>query len=65
MQHQNLVGPTGDMSVVREQRHPSVASTAVVETDFTELEDGSLVEVIEDPENSSRTLLAIYKNGEG
>ncbi len=61
---QTLVWPAEDMGVVREQRHRSVVSPAVVETDFTELEDGSLVEAIEDPENSSRTLLAIYKNGE-
>ncbi len=61
---QGLVRPAEDLSVVRGQHHPPVVSPAVVETDFTEIGDGSIVEVIEDPENSSRTLLAIYKNGE-
>ena len=31
--------------------------------DFTELPDGSLVELIEDPNNPNRTLFAISKNG--
>jgi hypothetical protein len=31
--------------------------------DFAELADGSLVELIEDPENSERTLFAVFKNG--
>lgn len=35
----------------------------VVETDFAELPDGTLVEMIEDPTNPSRSLLAVYKNG--
>jgi hypothetical protein len=43
---------------------PRVISARIVETDFEELEDGSLVEMIEDPENSSRTLFAIFKSGE-
>lgn len=45
------------------ERQPTLVSSTVVETDFTELDDGSLVEIIEDPENPSRTLLAIYKDG--
>ena len=61
---QGLVRPAEDLSVVRGQHHPPVVSPAVVETDFTEIGDGSMVEIIEDPENSSRTLLAIYKAGE-
>lgn len=36
---------------------------AVVEIDFAELPDGSLVEMIEDPSNSAKSLLTIYKNG--
>jgi hypothetical protein len=33
------------------------------EVDFAELEDGTLVEMIEDPANPTRSLLAVYKNG--
>ncbi len=36
----------------------------VREIDFTELEDGSLVELVEDPSDSGRTLLAVYKDGQ-
>jgi len=45
------------------ERQPAIVSRRV-ETDFAELDDGSLVEMIEDPDNSSRTLLAVYKDGE-
>jgi hypothetical protein len=41
-----------------------VVPPAVVETDFAELKDGSLVEMIEDPADSSNTLLAVFKDGE-
>jgi hypothetical protein len=34
-----------------------------VQIDFAELENGSLVEVIEDPADSNRTLFAIFKQG--
>lgn len=34
-----------------------------VETDFEELEDGSLLEMIEDPKDRSKTLFALFKNG--
>lgn len=43
---------------------PTLVSLPIIETDFAELEDGSLVEMIEDHEKSSRTLLAIFKEGE-
>jgi hypothetical protein len=33
------------------------------EVDFAELEDGTLVEMIEDPNDPANSLLAIYKNG--
>ncbi len=33
------------------------------EMDFAELADGSLVEMIEDPADSKKSLLAVYKNG--
>jgi hypothetical protein len=35
----------------------------VVEIDFAELTDGSLVEMIEDPANPAKSLLAVYNNG--
>jgi len=37
---------------------------ALIETDFAELGDGTQIELIEDPEDSSRTLLAVFKDGE-
>jgi hypothetical protein len=36
----------------------------IVETDFAELKDGTLVELVQDSENSRRTLLAVWKDGE-
>ncbi len=33
------------------------------EIDFAELSDGSLIEMIEDPADSTKSLLAVYKNG--
>jgi hypothetical protein len=36
----------------------------ILETDFAELKDGTLLEVVQDPENSARTLLAVWKGGE-
>ena len=35
----------------------------VAEINFAELPDGSLVEMIEDPANPAKSLLAVYKNG--
>src|SRR5271156_1655164 len=34
----------------------------VIETDFVELPDGTLLDTIEDPNNPARTLLAVYRN---
>jgi hypothetical protein len=34
----------------------------VIETDFAELPDGTLLATIEDPSNSARTLLAVYRD---
>ena len=34
----------------------------VVETDFAELPDGTLLDTIEDPNNPARTLLVVYRN---
>lgn len=46
------------------ERLPTLVSSTVVETDFAELADGSMVELIEDPGDTSRTLLAVSKDGE-
>lgn len=46
-----------------DEQQPIPISLAIVETDFAELEDGSLVEMIEDPEDPKRSLLAIWKEG--
>jgi hypothetical protein len=43
---------------------PTLISPPIVETGFVELEDGSLVEMIEDPDNPSRTLFSLFKDGE-
>ena len=43
---------------------PGLNSLPVIETDFAELEDGSLVDLIEDPENSSNTLFVIFDGKE-
>jgi hypothetical protein len=56
--------PAEEVVGLRGERQPTLVSSTIVETDFAELADGSLVEIIEDPENSSRTLLAAYKDGE-
>jgi len=47
-----------------EQSFVAPAPLATREIDFAELEDGSLVELIEDPANPSRTLLAVYRDGD-
>ncbi len=43
--------------------HSEQSQPTVRQIDFTELEDGSLVEFVEDPSDSGRTLLAVYKHG--
>jgi hypothetical protein len=35
----------------------------IVETDFTQLQDGSIVEMTQDPEDASRSVFALFKNG--
>lgn len=40
------------------------ADNSVTETDFAELKDGTLVELVEDPKNPSRKCLAVWKDGE-
>jgi hypothetical protein len=37
---------------------------SVTETDFVELKDGTLVELVEDPKNPGRKCLAVWKDGE-
>lgn len=51
--------------IARQRRpKPTLISPPIAETDFAKLEDGSLVEMIEDPDNASRTLLAVFRNGQ-
>jgi len=40
------------------------ACQEIVETDFAELRDGTLVEVVQDSENPRHTLLAVWKDGD-
>ena len=42
---------------------PSESDLPEHEVDFAELEDGTLVETIEDPNNPAKSLFAVYKNG--
>jgi hypothetical protein len=44
-------------------KNVSDLNVSVVETDFAELRDGTLVEMIEDPANPANSLLAVYQNG--
>jgi hypothetical protein len=39
-----------------------VTTKPVIETDFAELPDGTLLDTIEDPNNPAQTLLAVYRN---
>lgn len=51
--------------VIHERKpKPTLISPPIVETDFVELEDGSLVEITEDPDNPSKTKFAVFKAGE-
>jgi hypothetical protein len=45
------------------ERQPALVSRRVVETDFAELKDGTLIEMIEDPNDPANSLFAIYKDG--
>jgi len=49
--------------VAGEKRNEPVLVTPIVETDFTQLLDGTICEMIEDPKDPSRTALAVFKNG--
>jgi len=53
-----------DVKDFRHEPEPFPVSPSVVETDFKEFDDGSLIEMTEDPANPSRPLFAIYKDGE-
>jgi hypothetical protein len=55
------VAPSNDPPVAQEPIHHSLE---IVETAFAELKDGTLVELMQDPENPDRTLLAVWKDGE-
>ena len=59
----DLQGPRFVHPAVEPQGQPTLVSPTVVETDFAELEDGTLIEMIGDPENASKTMLAVWKDG--
>jgi hypothetical protein len=42
----------------------TVSNSDTTETHFAELKDGTLVELVQDPKNHVRTLLAVWKDGE-
>jgi len=51
--------------IAREQRPRSeqdLESKSFSEVDFAELSDGSIAEMIEDPQDATRTLFAVYRN---
>jgi hypothetical protein len=50
--------PATDPAVV-----PTESPLPIHEVDFVELEDGTLIEMIEDPSNAANSLFAVYKNG--
>lgn len=53
------------MSLCLQRRQAKdIPPKAVIQTDFAELEDGSLIELIEDPEDPSNTAFAIFNGTE-
>jgi hypothetical protein len=50
---------------IGEENNPPAAlgSAPIIETDFAELEDGCLAEMIENPKDPADTLFVVYKNG--
>ena len=52
----NLVPANDSTAALSESRLPEH------EVDFAELEDGTLVEMIEDPNNAAKSLFAVYNN---
>lgn len=51
--------------IAREQgtrSEPDLESNSVSEVDFAELSDGSIIEMIEDPQDATRTLFAVYRD---
>jgi len=58
-----LHSPTNDAtndSTENESKPKHTPRSSIIETDFAELEDGSLVDLIEDPEDSSSALFVIF-----
>jgi hypothetical protein len=55
--HKNPVPENDSAAALSESRSPEH------QVDFAELNDGALVEMIEDPNNPANSILAIYKNG--
>ena len=49
--------------VDQESAQPKLVAPPIIETDFAQLEDGTIVELIENPIIASESLLAVSKNG--
>jgi hypothetical protein len=53
----------GSIPTIRKELRSPEICLPEVETNFAELENGSLVEIVEDPADPNHTLLAIFKRG--
>lgn len=53
-----------DPGVTKGQKYqPNPVSPSAIQTDFAEFEDGTLIEMIEDPNDAANSLFAVYQNG--
>jgi hypothetical protein len=62
MRESKAVSSTGESINGRHNLH-TLTSTSFVETDFEQLEDGTILEMIQDPADSSKSLLAVCHEG--
>jgi hypothetical protein len=53
-----------DRSAISESDSAQAICHQIVETDFAELKDGTLVEIVQDTEKPRRTSLAVWKDGD-
>jgi hypothetical protein len=60
---EGLASPRDGLGDSAKRDLTSSAQQEIVETDFAELDDGTLVELVEDPTNPRRTLLAVWTEG--
>ena len=45
------------------EKHPEIPNSEIVTTDFATLADGSIAELVEDPDDATQTLFAVYHCG--